>query len=68
LRKHGVAFDDPRRFQFSTAVEWLDERMEYGEERVRATGLIDTKLFVLIYTERDSQIRVISLRPLLEKM
>ncbi|MBB3236049.1 BrnT family toxin [Phyllobacterium endophyticum] len=67
LLKHKVGFDIAEQFQFGTAVEWLDLRTDYGEERIRAIGLIATRLFVLVYTERGDVIRVISLRPALRK-
>jgi len=67
LRKHGVAFEKAHYFQFSTAVEWLDDWSGYGEERIKATGFIGNKLHVLIYTQRGNAIRVISLRMAIRK-
>jgi uncharacterized DUF497 family protein len=67
LRKHGVAFEKAHYFQFPTAVEWLDDRSGYGEERIKATGFIGNKLHVLIYTQRGNAIRVISLRMAIRK-
>lgn len=62
LRKHGVDFEFAKRFQFSTALERLDDRENYAEDRIVAIGFIGHTLFTLIYTERSDQIRVISLR------
>jgi len=62
LRKHGVDFELAKRFQFGTALESLDDRENYAEERIVAIGFIGHALFTLIYTERGDQIRVISLR------
>ena len=39
-----------------------DQRWDYGEERFRALGVIDEKVFVVIYTKRPSAIRIISAR------
>ena len=39
-----------------------DQRWDYGEERYRALGLLDEKVFVVIYTKRPSVIRIISAR------
>jgi len=39
-----------------------DQRWDYGEERFRALGLLDEKVFVVIYTKRPSAIRIISAR------
>ena len=39
-----------------------DQRWDYGEERFRALGLLDEKVFVVIYTKRPRAIRIISAR------
>lgn len=39
-----------------------DRRWDYGEERFRALGLLDEKVFVVIYTKRPAAIRIISAR------
>ena len=39
-----------------------DQRWDYGEERFRALGLLDKKVFVVIYTKRPAAIRIISAR------
>ena len=61
LEKHGVDFADVSLFDWTTAKERTDHRHDYGEVRVRAIGLIDSRLHVLIYVERSKQ-SVISLR------
>lgn len=62
LAKHGSDFADAERFDWSTAMEAEDNRLEYGEKRWIALGRIDRRLHVLIYTERSGNIRLISLR------
>jgi uncharacterized DUF497 family protein len=62
LAKHGVAFEVVRDFDLGSAVEIIDSRMAYGEERRRAIGFIGDRLHVLIFTQRGGRIRVISLR------
>ncbi|RCW84272.1 hypothetical protein C7476_10423 [Phyllobacterium bourgognense] len=62
LRKHGVAFGAAEKFEFNTALEHLDDRHNYEEERIVAIGFIGPPLFTLVYTERSDKIRVISLR------
>ncbi|MGO4447864.1 BrnT family toxin [Phyllobacterium sp. TAF24] len=62
LRKHGVAFEDVRYFEFETAMEWLADQNIYGEERIVAIGMLGGKFYALIYTMRGTSIRVISLR------
>jgi uncharacterized DUF497 family protein len=62
LRKHGVSFESAYDFEFETAIEALDTDLPFGEVRHRAYGFIGRKLHVLVYTERATAIRVISLR------
>ena len=62
LRKHGVDFARVEAFDWSTPVEVQDVRRHYGEARWQALGVIDDRLYMLIYTKRDGRTRVISLR------
>jgi hypothetical protein len=62
LAKHGIDFADAERFDWSTAMEVEDNRLEYGEKRWITLGRIGCRLHVLIYTERIGNIRLISLR------
>jgi len=39
-----------------------DQRRDYGEERFRALGVIDKKVFVVVFTSRHRAIRIISAR------
>jgi uncharacterized DUF497 family protein len=39
-----------------------DHRWDYGEDRFQLFGKIDHRLFYVIYTVRDSAIRIISAR------
>jgi uncharacterized DUF497 family protein len=39
-----------------------DQRWEYGEERFRAFGVIDRRVFVVVFTRRARAIRIISAR------
>ncbi len=40
----------------------LDRRWDYGENRYRLLGAVDDRVFVVIYTMRGSNIRIISAR------
>ncbi|MCM2503023.1 BrnT family toxin [Aureimonas altamirensis] len=63
LTKHGVAFEAVKGFEFDTALYVEDNRTEYGEVRVSATGFIGDRLHVLIFTLREPDVVwVISLR------
>jgi uncharacterized DUF497 family protein len=50
------AFFDPNR------IVRLDNRHSYGEERYQLMGLIDSRLFVIVYTPRHHVARIISAR------
>ena len=51
-----AAFSDP------FAVEWLDEREDYGEERGVLLGMTGGQLLYVAYAERGDNIRIISAR------
>jgi uncharacterized DUF497 family protein len=61
--KHGVRFDDPRRvFDDPFAVEFVDDREDYGEVRFNIIGMVDARLLLVAYTLRNDVIRIISAR------
>ena len=61
LDKHGLDFTEAElSFQWDTAL--IEPSPRDGEMRWRAIGYIGGRLHILIYTERDSSIRIISLR------
>ncbi|MRG54850.1 BrnT family toxin [Phyllobacterium sp. SYP-B3895] len=62
LSKHGVSFRAGERFEFPSALEFIDDRENYGEERVVSIGFIGEVLHTMTYTERNGWIRIISLR------
>jgi uncharacterized DUF497 family protein len=43
-------------------LDWIDDREDYGEERVVLLGMTDGSVLVVVYTERGSRIRIISAR------
>ena len=61
-RKHGISFDDAKAiFQDPDRIEVLDDR-DYGEERWVAIGTMGEIVALVVYTERNSGIRLISAR------
>jgi hypothetical protein len=62
LARHKVDFADAVDFEWDTAIETIDDRFDYGEERWVALGYIGRRLHVLVYTHRGETIRIISLR------
>ena len=52
-----------RRFVFSNRRrEHIDDREDYGEERIFAIGLLRGRALVVIYVERGDRRRIISAR------
>ena len=63
LLTHGVSFElATRAFLDPSAVEWVDEREAYGEERTILLAMADGTILVVVYTERGDRIRLISAR------
>lgn len=62
--KHGVRFADAKDvFSDPFALELLDDRYDYGEERFILIGRARDALLTVIYAERDENwIRIISAR------
>ena len=44
------------------AVEWIDEREDYDEERSALLGICGREILYVAYTERGGNIRIISAR------
>ena len=63
--KHGVSLQAATGFDWGKALEREDDRFDYGEVRFVAIGMIEAKLFVMVFTDGsdDEAVRVISLRP-----
>ena len=63
LRDHGVSFAQAAAACADPfAVEWIDDREAYGEERVILLGMKDGQVLVVVYAERNARIRIISAR------
>jgi uncharacterized protein len=44
------------------ALEWLDDREPYGEDRFVILGMVENRLLYVAYTMRGDKIRIISAR------
>lgn len=63
LAAHGVSFESARDvFLDPFAVDWFDEREDYGEDRYATIGMTSGRLIFVAYTMRDARIRLISAR------
>ena len=61
--KHGIGFDLAKRvFSDPFAIEFLDDRQDYDEERFVIIGVVDGLVLYVAYTQRNDTIRIISAR------
>ena len=61
--KHGVSFELAKKvFKDPFAVEFLDDRQNYGEERFVTIGMTDGHILYVAYAERKDVFRIISAR------
>lgn len=62
-RVHGVTFEHgAKAIADPFAVEWIDDRAAYGEERINLLGMCEGVLLHVTYTERGEIIWIISAR------
>ncbi|MEK6746010.1 MAG: BrnT family toxin [Pseudomonadota bacterium] len=62
IAKHGISFDDIAEFELENAFTKIDNRFDYGEVRYVSYGLKGNRLHVLVWTERNGEVRPISFR------
>ncbi|HMK81748.1 MAG TPA: BrnT family toxin [Xanthobacteraceae bacterium] len=61
--KHGVSFEQAcEAFDDPSAVEFTDDREDYGEQRMILLGIVEARLLVVAYTVRGDRVRIISAR------
>jgi uncharacterized DUF497 family protein len=60
LKLHGIAFEDAARIFEGATVERVDDRFDYGEQRVYAIGMANGLEITVIYTDRGQDRRIIS--------
>jgi uncharacterized DUF497 family protein len=60
---HGITFEMARDvFKDLFAIEWLDDREDYGEDRYVIISMVDNRLLYVAYAMKDEAIRIISAR------
>ena len=63
LWDHRVSFEAAKRaFDDPFAIDEIDDKEDYGEERSNILGMAEGRLLFVSYTERGSKIRLISAR------
>ena len=55
-------FADVVQLEWDPTLIFDDERHNYGERRKTAFGLLDGRLVVIAFTERNNNLRIISMR------
>jgi uncharacterized DUF497 family protein len=61
-RKHGLSLSNAQQLDWDGAVILPDDRMDYGEPRFRAYGMMFGRLHMAAFTLRGTAVRMISLR------
>ena len=61
--EHRIAFEDAVAIFEQLTIEQIDDRIDYGEGRINAIGLLGTKAIVVTYVEKgEDERRIISAR------
>lgn len=62
IKKHQLDFADAEKVFTSGVLIIEDTRIDYGEQRWIAMGFLDVLLVVIIHTDNQNMIRIISMR------
>ena len=62
VANHGVWFQEAEGFEWEFAAIEVDSRKAYGEPRLVAMAPIGSRLHVMVFTLRGTEVRIISLR------
>lgn len=60
--KHGISLSEAAFMDWDTALLWQDTRHDYGETRMVALGPIGERLYCVVFVDRETDRRIISLR------
>lgn len=62
VNKHRLDFADVSLVFAGDTITILDDRRDYGEDRFVTLGLLHDQVVVIVHTESDDVIRIISMR------
>ena len=62
IKKHGIDFIDAQVIFDNYTLTVEDDRFDYGEERFISFGVLKGRVVVIVHTEKDNSIRIISIR------
>ena len=60
--KHGLRFEDAEEVFAGSCVTFVDDRCDYGEERLITLGMLAGRLVVIAHTPPEDRTRIISMR------
>ncbi|MDR5783234.1 BrnT family toxin [Caballeronia sp. LZ065] len=60
--QHGVSLGLARDIAWDNLIRWVDDRYDYGELREVGLAPLRGHIFCVVFTRRDNQRRIISLR------
>jgi len=60
--KHGLSFEDAHLVLEADCFTVLDDRKNYGEKRFITFGMLRGRLVVIAHTDREDEVRIISMR------
>jgi uncharacterized protein len=61
-RERGISLSLGAKVIAHATVRFLDERFDYGEDRIIAFGYVEKRLYVCVYTMRGDVFHIISVR------
>jgi len=62
FEKHGLSFEDAWQVLTGDTLTILDERYDYGENRLITLGRLEGRVVVVVHVARGENIRIISMR------
>ena len=62
LRKHGLDFEDAAAVIEGKSYTQKDARFHYSERRYLTIGTLEGEVVVVVFTEEDDEVRIISFR------
>jgi len=62
LRKHGMDFVNTEKVFTGSTLTFEDNRENYGEQCLVTIGLLGMRVVVIVHTETEDEIRIISMR------
>jgi len=62
LQHRGLNFNDASTVFVGKTLSMVDDRQDYGEERIITVGKLNGKVAVIVWTQRGKKRRIISMR------